>query len=203
MNKDSYHSMKRGLALSLVIHGILLSWASVHFISVVSLPQQLEAIPITLAPLTQELSSQQGAAEAPVGEIPAIKPTTKPQEKEDARHFGEGKIDSLAPFKPNEKPRIIEATPPSSGEKNPLEKPLPELTEQEFSQAKTEMPPKIEPPQEDASKLMPDAPLEPPQEDTPGLKPEVPLEPPQEDTPRLKPEVPLETPQEDTPRLKP
>ncbi|UNE53991.1 cell envelope biogenesis protein TolA [Bartonella machadoae] len=203
MNKDSYHSMKRGLALSLVIHGILLSWASIHFISVVSLPQQLEAIPITLAPLTQELSSQQGAADAPVGAVPAIKPTTKPQEKEDARHFGEGKFDSLAPFKPNEKPRLVDTTPPPPGEENVPEKPSPELTEPEFSQAKTEMPPKIESPQEEAPKAMPDVPLETPQEEAPRVMPDAPLETPQEEAPKVMPDAPLETSQENAPKVMP
>ncbi|WP_026501457.1 hypothetical protein [Bartonella vinsonii] len=181
MNKGSYHSMKRSLTLSLAGHVVLLSWAGGHFISPVSLPQQLEAIPITLAPLTQELSSQKGAVNAPVREIPAVKPTTKPQEKEVARHFGEGLLDSLAPFRQDEKPRPIEATPPPSGEKNPLEKPLPEFTEQEISQENTQTPPKIE------------VPLETPQEDAQKLKPEAPLEMPQEDAQKLKPEAPLET----------
>ncbi|AGF76411.1 cell envelope integrity/translocation protein TolA [Bartonella vinsonii] len=181
MNKGSYHSMKRSLTLSLAGHVVLLSWAGGHFISPVSLPQQLEAIPITLAPLTQELSSQKGAVNAPVREIPAVKPTTKPQEKEVARHFGEGLLDSLAPFRQDEKPRPIEATPPPSGEKNPLEKPLPEFTEQEISQENTQTPPKIE------------VPLETPQEDAPKLKPEAPLEMPQEGAQKLKPEAPLET----------
>ncbi|UTO28220.1 cell envelope biogenesis protein TolA [Bartonella harrusi] len=203
MNKDSYHSMKRGLALSLVIHGILLSWASVHFISAVSLPQQLEAIPITLAPVTQELSSQQGAVDAPVGAVPAIKPTTKPQEKEDARYFGEGKLDSLAPFKPNEKPRLVDTTPPPPGKEDVPEKSSPELIEQEFSQAKTEMPPKIEPPQEEAPKVLPDAPLEMPQEEAPKVLPDAPLETPQEEAPKVLPDAPLETPQEEAPKVLP
>ncbi|WP_208439027.1 cell envelope biogenesis protein TolA [Bartonella vinsonii] len=207
MNKGSYHSMKRGLTLSLAGHVFLLSWAGAHFISPVSLPQQLEAIPITLAPLTQELSSQQGAVNAPVREIPAVKPTTKPQEKEVARHFGEGILDSLAPFKQDEKPRLIDATPPPSGEENPLENPLPEFTEQEISQKNTQTPSKIEAPletpQEDAAELKPEAPLETPQEDAAELKPEAPLETPQEDAAELKPEAPLETPQEDAAELKP
>ncbi|EJF98401.1 hypothetical protein MEI_00900 [Bartonella vinsonii subsp. arupensis Pm136co] len=193
MNKGSYHSMKRGLTLSLAGHVVLLGWAGIHFISPVSLPQQLEAIPITLAPLTQELSSQQGAVNAPVREIPAVKPTTKPQEKEVARHFGEGLLDSVSPFRQNEKPRLIEATPTPSGEENPSEKPSLEFTEKEASQENTQMPPKIETSPEDAPKIMPEVPLEMPQEDAPKVTPEVPLETPQEDAPKVMPEVPLET----------
>ncbi|MDD9334319.1 MAG: hypothetical protein PV354_11955, partial [Bartonella sp.] len=77
-------SMKRGLALSLAAHVIFLSWGAVQLINPASLPQQLEAIPITLAPLSQEFFSKQGALNAPMAAISAVKPTTKPQEKEEA-----------------------------------------------------------------------------------------------------------------------
>ncbi|EJF78566.1 hypothetical protein MCO_00633, partial [Bartonella sp. DB5-6] len=162
MNKDSYHSMKRGLVLSLVVHVIFLGWGAVHLINPISLPQQLEAVPVTLAPLSQEFSSQQGALNVPVREIPAVKPTTKPQEKEDAHHFGEGKIDSLAPFKPDEKPQIVETTSPPSGEESALEKPSPELIQQEISEVKTEV----------ASKVVPEVPMESLQEDVSKVVPE-------------------------------
>lgn len=156
MNRDSYHSMKRGLALSLVVHVIFLSWGSIYFTNPVSLPQQLEAVPIILAPVTEEFASQQGALNAPVRAIPAVKPTTKPQEKEDARHFGEGQIDSLAPFKPKEKPRSVETTPSSSGEEKASEKSLPVIREQELRETKAE---KVsEKPLEVAEKVTPASP---------------------------------------------
>ncbi|OLL52687.1 cell envelope biogenesis protein TolA [Bartonella henselae] len=138
MNKDSYHSMKRGLVLSLVVHGIFLSWGSIYFTNPVSLPQQLEAVPIIFSPVTEEFASQQGALNALARAIPAVKPTTKPQEKEDARYFGEGQIDSLAPFKPKEKPRSVETTPSSSGEEKASEKSLPVIREQELRETKAE-----------------------------------------------------------------
>ncbi|WP_208440155.1 cell envelope biogenesis protein TolA [Bartonella raoultii] len=200
MNKDSYHSMKRGLALSLVLHVVFVSWGAITFINPVSLPQQLEAIPITLAPLTQELSSQQGAVDAPVRAIPAVKPTTKPQEKQDAHHVGEGQIDSTAPFKPKEKPRPIETTPsPPEKQKTP-EEPFSELTKQELSKTETALEKQEEVPkavpevplekQEEVSKAVPEVPLEK-QEEVPKAVPEVPLEK-QEDTPKATPEIPLE-----------
>lgn len=158
MNRDSYHSMKRGLALSLVVHVIFLSWGSIYFTNPVSLPQQLEAVPIILAPVTEEFASQQGALNAPVRAIPAVKPTTKPQEKEDARHFGEGQIDSFAPFKPKEKPRSVETTPSSSGEEKASEKSLPVIREQELRETKAE---KVsEKPLEVAEKIAPAFPEE-------------------------------------------
>ncbi|WP_455479260.1 hypothetical protein V4B17_06075 [Bartonella sp. B23] len=140
MNKDSYHNMKRGLALSLVAHVILLSWGAVYFINPVSLPQQLEAIPITLAPLSQEISSQQGEMNAPVRIIPAMKQTVKPQEKEDALHVGEGQVDSLVPFRPKEKPRLVDTASSPSGEEKTLEKSVSEPVEQELSAAKIDVP---------------------------------------------------------------
>ncbi|WP_375675894.1 MULTISPECIES: cell envelope biogenesis protein TolA [unclassified Bartonella] len=205
MNKDSYHSMKRGLALSLVVHVIFLSWGAIQFTSSVSLPQPLEAIPITLAPLVDEFSSQQGAVKAPIRAIPAVKPTMQPQEKEDARHIGEGQIDSLAPFQPKEKPRPVEtASPPSS--ENTSETFAPELTKPELLEAKTEDAPKVAPempleaPPEDAPKTAPEMPLEAP-EDAPKVAPEMPLEAP-EDAPKVAPEMPLEAP-EDVPKVAP
>ncbi|WP_375694114.1 cell envelope biogenesis protein TolA [Bartonella sp. AD24XZML] len=198
MNKDSYHSMKRGLALSLVVHVIFLSWGAIQFTSSVSLPQPLEEIPITLAPLVDEFSSQQGAVKAPIRAIPAVKPTMQSQEKEDARHIGEGQIDSLAPFQPKEKPRPVEtASPPSS--ENTSETFAPELTKPELLEAKTEDAPKVAPEMpleapEDAPKVAPEMPLEAP-EDAPKVAPEMPLEAP-EDAPKVAPEVPLRVPED-------
>ncbi|WP_375693560.1 cell envelope biogenesis protein TolA [Bartonella sp. AP11XZML] len=205
MNKDSYHSMKRGLALSLVVHVIFLSWGAVQFTNSVSLPQPLEAIPITLAPLVDEFSSQQGAVKAPIRAIPAVKPTMQPQEKEDARHIGEGQIDSLAPFQPKEKLRPVEtASPPSS--ENTSETFAPELTKPELLEAKTEDAPKVAPEMplealEDAPKVAPEMLLEAPPEDAPKVAPEMPLEAP-EDAPKVAPEMPLEA-LEDAPKVAP
>ncbi|WP_208439388.1 cell envelope biogenesis protein TolA [Bartonella grahamii] len=204
MNKDSYHSMKRGLALSLVVHVIFLSWGAVQFTSSVSLPQPLEAIPITLAPLVDELSSQQGSVKAPIRAIPAVKPTMQPQEKEDARHIGEGQIDSLAPFQPKEKLRPVEtASLPQS--ENTSETFAPELTKPELLEAKTEDTPKVAPEMplsapEDTPKVAPKMPLSTP-EDAPKVAPEMPLRAP-EDTPKVAPEMPLSAP-EDTPKVAP
>ncbi len=212
--------MKRGLALSLVVHVIFLSWGAIQFTSSVSLPQPLEAIPITLAPLVDEFSSQQGAVKAPIRAVPAVKPTMQPQEKEDARHIGEGQIDSLAPFQPKEKPRPVEtASPPSS--ENTSETFASELTKPELLEAKTEDAPKVAPEMpleapEDAPKVAPEMPLEAP-EDAPKVAPEMPLEAPEdapkvapemhleapEDAPKVAPEMPLEAPPEDAPKAAP
>ncbi|MET3589273.1 hypothetical protein ABID23_000343 [Bartonella silvatica] len=187
MSKNSYHSMKRGLALSLAVHIFLFSWGAVYFINPIPLPQQLEAIPITLAPLMEGFSSQKGAVDAPVRAIPAVKSTIKPQEKEDARHVGEGTIDSVAPFKPKEKPRLVEATPPPSGKEKIPEKPLLERTEQELSETTTEA--SFKGPK-DAVKPAPDVPIEAPKdEDKPA--PDMPIEAPKDED-KLAPDMPIE-----------
>ncbi|EJF76326.1 hypothetical protein ME7_00870, partial [Bartonella birtlesii LL-WM9] len=157
MNKDSYHSMKRGLALSLGIHVIFIIWGAISFINPVSLPQQLEVIPITLAPLSQELSSQQGAVDAPLRAIPAVKPTIQPQEKEDARHVGEGEMDSLMPFKEKEKPRFIETASSLLGQEKTPEKPLEELTKAEREETKIEaLPERLEQKVETVAEALPE-----------------------------------------------
>ncbi|WP_254474968.1 cell envelope biogenesis protein TolA [Bartonella sp. B1098] len=191
MNKDSYHSMKRGLALSLVVHVIFLGWGVVQFTNSVSLPQPLEAIPITLAPVSEEFSSQQGDVKAPLHAIPAVKPTTAPQEIEDARHIGEGQRDSLAPFQPKEKPRPVETTlPPPSNPSEPSK-----LTES--VEAKTE---DISKAAEETPKLAPEMPVEA-VEEAPKLAPEMPVEA-VEEAPKLAPEMPVEA-VEEAPKLAP
>ncbi|WP_317993873.1 hypothetical protein [Bartonella gliris] len=211
MKKDSYHSMKRGLALSLAVHVIFLSWGAVQLINPVSLPQQLEAIPITLAPLTQEFSSKQGALNAPVGAIPAVKPTTKPQEKEEALHFGEGQVDSLAPFKPKEKPRLVETTPSLSGaasaepslaeEKKAPERPASQPKVQELQETKAENVSELH--QEVARELVPEEVAETPQESVQKVMPEVSPEVHQEVARELVPEEVAETPQESVQKVMP
>ncbi|PIT69202.1 cell envelope integrity protein TolA [Bartonella tribocorum] len=178
MNKDSYHSMKRGLVLSLVVHVIFLSWGAVQFMNSVSLPQPLEEIPITLAPLMEEFSSQQGSVEAPIHAVPAVKPTTKPQEKEDARHIGEGQRDSLAPLQPKEKPHSVETTPPPTSdplETSKLTEPVEEKTE-DASKLASEMPSQVP---EDASKLASEMPSQVP-EDASKLASEMPSQVPED-----------------------
>ncbi|AGF75019.1 TolA protein [Bartonella australis AUST/NH1] len=139
MNKDLHHNTKWSLILSLAAHVILLSWGSVHFINSVPLPQQqLEAISVTLAPLDQELSFQQGSLNAPLRENPAPRPTMKPQDEEDARHIGDETIDNLSPLNPKEKLQHIDATvPPSGEEEDTLKALVPPLKEQELLEPET------------------------------------------------------------------
>ncbi|WP_455482668.1 cell envelope biogenesis protein TolA [Bartonella sp. B35(2025)] len=218
MNKDSYHSMKRGLALSLAVHIILFGFGIIHLTTPVHLSQQqLEAIPITLASLDQELSSQQGAFDAPVHEIPSVKSTSKPQEIEKAQHVGDGQVDSAIRFKPKEKLWHVETTQPISGEKSILEKSSSLLKAEKLLETKAEEITKTL--QEDAAKVMSAVPAAAPQEDTAKAISEVPAAAPQEDTAKVIPEmleafsqedvakaiseVPASAPQEDTAKVIP
>ncbi|MCZ2328820.1 hypothetical protein [Bartonella sp. F02] len=110
--------MKRALVLSLTVHLILLILMGMHLTNPIPFsPQPLDTIPITLAPLNEEVALQQGLLQAPFKEHPAPKPTTKPQEKENAQHVGDGTVDTLSPFKPKEKPRQVDTPPAPSQEK--------------------------------------------------------------------------------------
>ncbi|EJF92111.1 hypothetical protein [Bartonella melophagi] len=147
MNTSSHHSMKKSLAFSLAAHIVILIWGEIHLIHPTSFPQhQLEAIPITLAPLDQELASTQGSENAPFNERPAPKPTTQPQEKENAHHIGDGKLDSQTPLKPKEKlqNKNVETTPLSFGEKDASGIQAQSLTTPEITSKITEETPKNE-----------------------------------------------------------
>ncbi|WP_024864204.1 cell envelope integrity/translocation protein TolA [Bartonella doshiae] len=205
MNKNTYHSMKRSLALSFIAHLILLSFGVIHFTNPVSLPQQqLEALSITLAPLSQELSSQKGTLNAPVREISAVKPTTKPQKKEEAQHFGEGQVDVLAPLKPKEKPRDIDTTPIPSGKESASEKPS-SVKEQELPETEAEEAPKerVSEPQEVVPEIMPKEPVSEPQEVVPEVMPKEPVSEPQEVVPEVMPKERVSESQEVVPEIMP
>ncbi|OPB32243.1 cell envelope biogenesis protein TolA [Bartonella sp. AR 15-3] len=117
MEKGSHHRMKKSLALSFALHFILFSWGIIHFTPSSSFMQQpLEIAPITLSSLDKELAFQEGSLNAPPLEDSAPKRTTQPQEKEDARHFGEGTMDLQTPFQPKEKLQHMDATPFSFGQ---------------------------------------------------------------------------------------
>ncbi|MCZ2203655.1 cell envelope biogenesis protein TolA [Bartonella sp. A05] len=140
MDKNSYHSMKGSLALSLAAHIVLIIWGGVHLTNSNIPPQQkLEAVPITLAPFEKELALQQGSSSALPNENSKPKPTTKPPEKEDVHHIGDGIVDNIAPFKPKEKPRRVEAALSTSGKKDVPETPVPPLKTKELLEEKVEV----------------------------------------------------------------
>ncbi|OPB30238.1 hypothetical protein [Bartonella sp. WD12.1] len=148
MNTSSHHNMKKSLAFSLAAHIAILTLGGMHLTHSTSFPQhQFEAIPITLSPLDQELASAKGSENAPFNERPAPKPTTWPQEKEDARHIGDGTLDSQTPLKPKEKlqNKNVETTPLSFGEKDASETQAQSLTTPEIQETKTQSSPQTTP----------------------------------------------------------
>ncbi|MDD9330052.1 MAG: cell envelope biogenesis protein TolA, partial [Bartonella sp.] len=98
----------------------------------------LEIAPITLSSLDQELTVQEGSSNAPPLEDSAPKPTTQPQEKEDAHHFGEGTMDLQAPFQPKEKVQSMDATPSSFGQQDVSDIPESSLKTQNLTTTETE-----------------------------------------------------------------
>jgi len=72
----------------------------------------IEPISIDLVPIADTLSLREGARDAPREQAPAPKPTQKPEISAEARHVGDGQIDSAAPLKPEERPREVETPPP-------------------------------------------------------------------------------------------
>ncbi|WP_455477966.1 cell envelope biogenesis protein TolA [Bartonella sp. B10] len=195
MDKDPYHNMKQGLVLSLVAHALLLSLGVVHITTHLRLPpQQLETIPITLASLDQELSLQQGELNVSEREISAVKPTIKPQEKEEAQHVGDGQVDNFIRFNPKEKLRHVETTLPLSGEEPALEKNLLSLQEES---PKTKAESVLNSPPEDAAETAPEVTPASPPEDAAETAPEVTPASPPEDAAETAPEVTPASPPED------
>ncbi|WP_455476279.1 hypothetical protein [Bartonella sp. B17] len=205
MNNYSHYGMKQSLALSLAVHAILLGLGAVHLTNPISLQQQqLEAISVTLAPLEQEISFQQGVFNAPVHAVSAVKPTTKPQKKEEAYHFGDGQVDSSAPLKLKEKPRDVEVASAPSGEERALEtntETLPEVPQEEMQEIAPE--PSSAAPLEEMQEVTPEpssaAPSEEMQEVTPEPSSAAPSEEMQEIAPESSSAAPLEEMQEIAP----
>jgi len=108
--------MKPGLTISIIAHAVILGWGLV----VLSHPMQFdaqenEALPVTLVPIGDTMSVQKGELNASNDEKPAPTPTTKPDEKIDATHIGDGQVDTDTPLKPKEKPRKVETSSPKAG----------------------------------------------------------------------------------------
>lgn len=146
--------MKAGLITSATLHAIILGWGMFIFTSPMSVdPVEMEALPISLVPLADETSIKKGDKTAEKGEKPAPKKTTKPEIKPDAKHVGDGKVDTAAPLKPQEKPREVQTPPPPSGKPDaqpdmtpPQDKPLEKQPDQGAANA-TDVKPKAEPEQ--------------------------------------------------------
>jgi len=114
--------MRMGLILSGFLHSVLIGFG-IFTIAGSNLDHHaldVESITIELAPISDEMAVREGDKQAPVTQSPAPKPTQKPEINNQARHVGDGEIDSAAPLKPQTKVREVEATPPPVGQQPAL-----------------------------------------------------------------------------------
>lgn len=178
--------MKQSFALSLIAHTILLIFLGIHLTDSVPVPRQYtETIPITLLPIDQTLSLQQGSPTTSFDkeQTPAPKPTTKQPEEEEARHIGDERVDSLTPFKVRKKLQkshtIPANTAPSSSEKTDppdhSNKPLEQTNFEEGrnSSPKTEEKPILPKPDKPETKPNTKPELKPTPEPEPNTEPEL------------------------------
>jgi len=105
---------------------------------------QTEALPITLVPLEEDMQLVQGDQQAQPDIPPAPKPATKPQEKEQAIHVGDGSLDRNAPLNPRERPREVEV---ASAQSAPPQERQDPVTSQEQMTAEEAKMPNLTPPQ--------------------------------------------------------
>ena len=86
--------MKRSLAISFLLHCLVLGWA----VFVLGAPSSLEvadveALPVTLIPVEDITQVQQGDETAELADIAAPVPTRRPQEVAEAQNVGDNDID--------------------------------------------------------------------------------------------------------------
>ncbi|MBH9975064.1 MULTISPECIES: hypothetical protein [Bartonella] len=140
--------MKAGLATSVAAHALILTWGLISLSSPADFNAEVtEALPVSLVPIAETTSIQKGELTASKENKAAPKPTTKPVEKPDAEHVGDGKVDNEAPLKPKEKDRDVDATPPPSGAPDADPNPVPPTKTPETKPDNTPKPeekPKVE-----------------------------------------------------------
>lgn len=86
--------MKRSLAISFLLHCLVIGWA----VLVLGAPSSLEvadvdALPVTLIPVEDITQVQQGDETAEIADIAAPVPTRRPQEVAEAQNIGDNDID--------------------------------------------------------------------------------------------------------------
>ncbi|TCL69815.1 hypothetical protein [Rhizobium sp. BK251] len=188
--------MKASVVTSVVLHGMVLTWALVSIGTPESFKvEDFEAMPVDLVPVESITQMQQGDKKAPMKEVSAPVPTTRPPIAEAAENAGDNNVDLKTPPVPNSKPSTSEAAAANSSDK-----PLPQVDPvpndvKEVNKEETDVEPKevasISPPKPE--EIVPPKPEEPkPQEEA---KPEEPPKPDAEalpdnvPTPAAKPQV--------------
>ncbi|WP_279088868.1 hypothetical protein [Bartonella apis] len=186
--------MKAGLATSVAAHALILTWGLISLSSPADFNAEVtEALPVSLVPIAETTSIQKGELTASKENKAAPKPTTKPVEKPDAEHVGDGKVDNEAPLKPKEKDRDVDATPPPSGTPDADPNPVPPTKTPETKPDNTPKPeekPKVEE-QKPEESAKPDQAEPKPEESADATEPS--SEPKKDPFPTLPEKAPLPT----------
>ncbi|WP_422371391.1 hypothetical protein [Hoeflea sp.] len=126
--------MKGSLATSTLLHAAVLGFALSSFTAPKTLEvEDVEAFPVNIVPIEELTQIQQGDKTAPLAEISAPVPTSRPEPVPDAQNTGDNTVD----LKPSEaatpSPReVISEAPPKPAEKPaPTPVPAPEVSESE------------------------------------------------------------------------
>lgn len=121
--------MKAGLVTSTILHALLLGVG----LFTLSAPRafdvaDVESFPVDIVPMEEISQAQVGDKEAPVAEMPAPTPTTRPEPVENAEQVGNNTVDTAAPPTPEAKPTPVEtaALPEPATEPAPIPEPVPE-----------------------------------------------------------------------------
>jgi hypothetical protein len=196
--------MKASVVTSAVLHGLVLTWALVTIVAPESFKvEDFEAMPVDLVPVESITQMQQGDKKAPMKEVSAPVPTTRPPLPEPAENAGDNKVDLKTPPVPNAKPSNSDAAAANSSDKpQPQIDPTPNDVK-EVNKEETE----IDQPKEVAS-IPPQKPAEVTPQPQPDVKPEeqaTPEEPPKPDAEALPDNVPtpVAKPQVKPPEQKP
>jgi hypothetical protein len=196
--------MKASVVTSAVLHGLVLTWALVTIGAPESFKvEDFEAMPVDLVPVESITQMQQGDKKAPMKEVSAPVPTTRPPLPEPAENAGDNKVDLKTPPVPNAKPSNSDAAAANSSDKpQPQIDPTPNDVK-EVNKEETE----IDQPKEVAS-IPPQKPAEVTPQPQPDVKPEeqaTPEEPPKPDAEALPDNVPtpVAKPQVKPPEQKP
>lgn len=114
--------MKGSLATSTLLHAAVLGFALSSFTAPRTLEvADVEAFPVSIVPIEEITQIQQGEKTAPLAEISAPVPTTRPEPVQDAQNTGDNEVDlnSTATAQPSPREVVSEAPP------EPAEKPAP------------------------------------------------------------------------------
>ena len=124
--------MKGSLATSTLLHAAVLGFALSSYTAPRTLEvADVEAFPVSIVPVEELTQIQQGEKNAPVAEISAPVPTTRPEPVQDAQNVGDNDVDlNSAPAAEPSPREVVSEAPPEPVDK-PAPAPEPEVSEPE------------------------------------------------------------------------